>query len=203
MAIFGLLCSVGCAKPGGEATLTKLDGGQGFRQTFSQAYASRSDQGDWDIVLVHDGLQDAARQKQAGGDAIAVADRVPVQHVVHLHVFWRPNRSVRSDDPSQSNAAVDWYVIIPGAREGEDLLKYKGAGFVGVYPGDKQALVLLRNIRLQREILRGEMTDPLSQARLTGEVRAVLDDRYVRNALDELQRLETSTTAAVTEEGQR
>lgn len=199
--LFLLLCgAVGCAERGGQVTLTKLSDGQRFSQVFHEAYATRSAQGDWDIVMVHDGLQEAQRRRP--DDAIAIAERVPVQHVVRLHVFWRPTRSARGDEPAQSNASVDWYVITPGAREGEDLLKYNGAGYVGVYPGDKRATVVMRNVRLQREILRGAMSDPVGEASLSGEVRAMLDRRYVHNALEELERLQ-SPAVAVDQEGNR
>lgn len=177
----------GCAAPGGELRLVRNDTGQTFSQAFDQAWIARDDDGDYDILLIYRSTDN--RPAGRSGDRLQPADHLPVRHVVHAHVFWQPQSGTRSDDPATSNAAVNWYVLTMGATAGEDVLVYRGAGYVGVYPGDAGAGVTLRNIRIEPQFVRGAMTDPIGSARISGKAHAIADSRQVRTLLDELQSL--------------
>ena len=177
----------GCATPGGELRLVRNDTGQAFSQTFDQAWIARDDDGDYDILFIHRSTD--SRDAGQPGDRLQPTDHLPVRHVVHAHVFWQPQSGTRSDDPATSNAAVNWYVLTMGANAGEDVLVYRGAGYVGVYPGDAAAAVTLRNVRIEPQVMRGAMTDPIGSARVSGKAHAIADSRQVRALLDELQSL--------------
>ena len=185
IAVLGLLA--GCASPGGQVQVTRTDTDQTFLQAFDQAWVARDTDGDYDIILVH--RSTVGQDNAQPGEALEPVDHLPVRHIVHAHVFWRPRGGVRSDDPAPSNAAVNWYVLTMGASAGDDVLVYRGAGYVGVHPGDDAAAVTLRNIRLEPQLVRGAMTDPIGSARIGGNIHAIEDSRQVRAILDELQSL--------------
>ncbi len=174
----------GCSAPGGQLQVTRTDTGQAFSQTFEEAWIARDDDGDYDILLVYRSI-DRDRSVRPG-ERLQPVERLPVRHVVHIHTFWRPKGSTRSDDPAASNATVNWYVLTTGATAGEDVLIYRGTGFVGVYPGEEAAGVTLRNVRIEPQLVRGAMTDPLGSANISGSIQALADREKVRALLEEL-----------------
>jgi hypothetical protein len=190
-----MLAAGGCSSgAGGDLRVTRLKDGRVLAQGFQQAYIAQSEHGDYDVVLIADTAGQQAERLR--GNILAPSKNVPVRHIVHVRVFWRPLRGLRSEDTATSNAAVDWYVITPGAREGEDLLRYRGSGLVAVYPGHTAASITLRNVRLRPETVRGQMTDPLGRAAVSGALRATWDDQFVRNMLSEVRSLASETASA-------
>lgn len=177
----------GCASPGGQLHVTRTGTNQTFSQSFDQAWIARDADGDYDIIFVH--RSTSGRKAPRAGQALQPVDHLPVRHIVHAHVFWRPRGAARSDDPATSNAAVNWYVLTLGASSGDDVVVYRGAGYVGVHPGDDAAAVTLRNVRLEPQLVRGAMTDPIGAARIEGNAHALADPEQVRAILDELQSL--------------
>jgi hypothetical protein len=193
MRCFSLLVVVmilasGCSSGvGGELRVTRLNDGRTLSQVFEQGYISQADQGDYDAVLIAETIDEQA--SRARDNTLTPAASVPVRHIVHVRVFWKPMSGLRSEDTAASNSTIDWYVLTPGAREGDDLLRYRGSGLVSVYPGREGASITLRNVRLEPEIVRGQMTDPIGRAGVSGSVRAAWDDEFVRNKLAEVRTL--------------
>lgn len=185
LLLIGIVAVVaGCTAPGGRVQVTRSDTNQAFSLAFDEAWIARDADGDYDILLVH--RSTAGRSAARAGEILQPVDHLPVRHVVHAHVFWRPKGGNRPDDPATGNAAINWYVLTLGADAGTDLLVYRGAGFVGVDPGDDVADVRLRNVRIEPQVVRGAMTDPIGSARITGNARAQVDPEQVRAILVEL-----------------
>ena len=186
LLLIGIVAVVaGCSAPGGRVQVTRSDTSQAFSLAFDEAWIARDADGDYDILLVH--RSTAGRSAARPGAILQPVDHLPVRHVVHAHVFWRPKGGSRPDDDAAAgNAAINWYVLTLGADAGTDLLVYRGAGFVGVDPGDDVADVRLRNVRIEPQVVRGAMTDPIGSARITGNARAQVDPEQVRAILAEL-----------------
>ncbi len=191
-----LLIAAGCAsdRQGGEVRVRRLNDGRTLAQRFDQAYITRSEHGDYDVVLVADTTTDQAAPRR--GNTLQPAANVPVRHMVHLRIFWRPLRGMRASDTATSNAAIDWFVLTPGAREGEDVLRYRGSGLVGIYPGERGASITMRNVRLEPELVHGQMTDPIGRAEVTGALQAVWDRQLVESRLAEMRALTSATAEA-------
>jgi hypothetical protein len=167
-----LLLATGCgSSPSGPGSVTLKPVGQSrpFAKSFEQAYVSRSQDGSYDIVLLDD---DAVRLAAAiaadPGRPLAAAPAVPLRQVVHIRVLWRPLVGTESDNPSATNAAINWYVFGGGSEQWTDLLHYGGAGFVG-------------------------LSDPLGTTRVNGTLVARSDPQRVRELLTEARQ----TVAAV------
>jgi hypothetical protein len=149
----------GCATtPQSTLTVTSVQSQQTFKPQFDSAYASRSAEGDYDVVLTGD----AGPAGAAGED---------VRQVMHVRVVYRPMRGTRLDHPSATNASIRWYVL--GSRPG-DVVEYTGAGFVTVKPaavGDGVE-VNVRNASLRPVAAGGNLTDPLGPTTVEGTFQA-------------------------------
>jgi hypothetical protein len=156
----------GCATtPQSTLTVTSLQSAQEFKPQFDAAYASRSAEGDYDVVLTGDA--------EGGSGA---------RQVMHVRVLYRPMRGTRLDHPSATNASIRWYVL--GDRPG-DVVEYTGAGFVTVKPaavGDGVE-VNVRNASLRPVATRGNLTDPLGATTVQGTFQARTDPRRVTELL--------------------
>lgn len=156
----------GCAStPQSTLTVTSLQSAQEFKPQFDAAYASRSAEGDYDVVLT-------------GGSAPGEGAR----QVMHVRVLYRPMRGTRLDHPSATNASIRWYVL--GDRPG-DVVEYTGAGFVTVTPaavGDGVE-VRVRNASLRPVATRGNLTDPLGPTTVQGTFQARTDAPRVTELL--------------------
>ncbi len=152
-----------------------------FKQTFTQVYATRSVDGDYDIVLLDDPIDDA--DVPAPGKPLVARPVRPLKHMVHIHVMWAPMIGDRGDHPSSTNAAINWYVW--GDSNG-DLMHYGGAGFVKIYAGDDSADFRISNTTLKLKSSRGQMTDPVGIAQLSGKFSAPLNEMRVKELLAQL-----------------
>jgi len=124
-----LLLGTGCSSQHSSLTLQPAaDESRVFTQVFPQAYVTRSEDGEFEAVLIDDGI-DAVHDPKPG-KPLESSPMTPVTQVVHIRVFWRPLPGTLADHPSATNAALDWYVISDGAERGDNLLHYSGAGFV-------------------------------------------------------------------------
>ena len=151
--------AVGCAAPSTNLTVTSLKNRHTYQQRFSQAYAGRSEQGDFDVVL--------AKGAPNGGT------RADVRQVMHVRVLWKPMKGAKLDHPTATNATVDWYVFSGSEREpGQGLVAYSGAAFVTVHKSGGLARLDVRNATLRPAVREGAMTDPLGPASLQGTIVA-------------------------------
>jgi hypothetical protein len=157
-----VLVGVGCAG-GTNLTVTSLQNHQTYLQPVSKAYAGRSDDGDLDVVLVSD--DGNAPKTVATG----------VRQVMHIRVLWKPMKGVKLDNPTATNAAIDWYVFSDPDKAGagsDGLVAYTGAGFVNVQQSGSTVTLNIRNATLSPTTRQGGMIDPLGGAKLQGAVVA-------------------------------
>jgi hypothetical protein len=177
LTAFGLLGLSGCGSQA-NLTLTSLDSRQAYTQPFTQAFCTRCDGGNVDVVLV-----DQAAESAMKGEAVTA----PVRQVMHIQVLWTPAREMKA---VTSNAAIKWYVI--GAQP-RDLLEYSGTAFVALAnDGDGGTTLTIRKATIKPSENHGTLTDPIGPSNMEGTIVARLDERTVGRVLGELK----ATTAA-------
>lgn len=169
--------------------------GQQFTQDFPAAIVNRGPGGDYHVVLLRDGTGQQPRPEP--GSPLPPLELAPVRQVVHVHVFWRPMRGAKPDNPSATNAAVDWYLV----RAGEDgrltgLAHYQGAGLVDIDVDGDEADVVIRAASLKPAKVEGDIAEPLGDTRLVGRFDARHDPGAVDDVLAQLDRLESDGVAA-------
>jgi hypothetical protein len=147
---------IGCAGGTTNLTVTSIQNHQTYQQPFTNAYAGRSEQGDFDVVAVREG---PARDGAA-----------TVRHVVHVRVLWKPMNGTKLDHPTATNAAIDWYVF--DAANPAGLVAYSGAGFVNVQTSGGVATLDIRNATLRPVTREGGMVDPIGPTKLQGTIVA-------------------------------
>jgi hypothetical protein len=174
LALAFALFTTGCAGPTTQLTVRSLDRRQTYQQRFDSAYAGRSEQGDYDVVLV-----------KGGGS---------VREVMHVRVLWKPMKGTKLDHPSATNAVIDWIVWdgSQGPDGGGAFIAYTGAGFVDLSRSGDTAKLDIRNATLSPTSRHGSMNDPLGRTKLTGTVVA----RTNRDQVDALLSQVQSTVAA-------
>jgi hypothetical protein len=183
MSLFALM-GVGCAG-GTNLTVTSLQNHQTFQQPVTKAFAGRSTDGDLDVVVVNDG------QSRPG------AGSPGVRQVMHVRVLWKPMKGVKLDNPTATNAAIDWYVFSDSdkAAGGPGLVAYTGAGFVDVQQSGNTATLTIRNATLRPTTRHGGMTDPIGPAKVQGTVVARTGrDEELRAILSEARQASARAT---------
>jgi hypothetical protein len=179
----GLLLLSGCALTGNNLTMTSDDHRRDFSQSFSHAYSSLDDNGDYDVVLVHDANAD--RLADAGGP-MQPGHMTPRQ-VVHIRVFWVPEHGTKLDHPVAANAMMKWYLFGDRLDETSDVLEYSGSALVLVNDDGRNATVTVRGAFLKPVARRGQMSDPLGPSSVTGTITAQVDRIQVNGLLRELK----------------
>src|SRR5580658_1260559 len=114
----------GCASDPNHLTMSSLDRRKNFTQTFSRAYAAWNENGDYDVVLVHDANAD----KLPTGDGPVDPGDVPPRQLVHIRVFWNAERDTKMDHPVATNALINWYLFGDRSDESAHVLEYSGRG---------------------------------------------------------------------------
>jgi hypothetical protein len=184
--VLPLLAICGCGTTQNDLTMTGVDQRHDFKQVFSQAYSSLNDTGDYDVVLIHDANADPSNED---GTAVLPAPVSPRQ-IVHIRVFWFPERGTKLDHPVATNASIRWYIFGDRPSEGADLLEYSGSGLVLVNDDGKTATVTVRGATLKMTARRGLMTDPLGPSSVNGEITAHVDRHGVQTIISELDAAE-------------
>lgn len=178
-----LLLATGCSsRP--TLSVDSTDRKLRFTQSFTQVYATRGEDGDFDIVLLDDPIDDA--QVPTPGKPLQSMPIRPLKHMVHIRVLWTPMIGDRGDHPSATNAAINWYVWGDSTGKQTDMMHYGGAGFVKIYAGDDSADFRISNTTLKLKTARGSMSDPVGNATLTGSFSADLNPRRVKELLAQL-----------------
>ncbi|MGA2233591.1 MAG: hypothetical protein ABSH22_22010 [Tepidisphaeraceae bacterium] len=173
----------GCSTQHNSLTMASLDRRHDFNQTFSHAYAAFDDNGDYDIVLVHDA---AAASPTDGNGAVRPAEVTPRQ-VVHIRVFWIPERGAKMDHPVATNAAFRWYVFGDRADDSVDYLEYSGSALVMVSDDGKTAWASVRGAILKLGARQGDMADPLGPSTVTGDITALVNRQRVDEVLNDVK----------------
>jgi hypothetical protein len=184
MILLLMLCAAtGCSsRP--TLTVSSLDNQKVFGKTFTQAYATRSTDGDFDIVLLDNPIDDA--KTTPAGKPLQPQTVRPLRHLVHIHVMWTPMAGAKGDNPSASNAAINWYVWGDAAGQQVDMMHYGGTAFVKINAGSDDADFSVSNAMLKLKDQRGSMTDPVGTASVEGEFSAPINDSRVKQLLSQL-----------------
>jgi hypothetical protein len=185
----------GCASHvDGNLHLLSADKKHDFSQTFTQAYLTRTETGDVDVLLEQDGLT-VGRHDDPDKPLAPDACLTPRQFV-HVRVFWKP-LSQRADRPAATNASIDWYLFGDGPNEGS-LLEYSGPALVSMDDSADVSLVTIRNAWMKVVSQRGDMVDPLGPSEVKGSVHAIVDQDRFNTLMSELKTATGATAPEVT-----
>jgi hypothetical protein len=171
------LMALGCAASGPSLEVTR-EGGEAYVANFDRAIFSRSADGQLDLILLAHG---------AGGEATVDrplqtrTDRA-IEQIVHVRVLWQHTRNVRLDNPSASNAMIEWHI----RASPEDRVTYSGACWASIDVEGDEAEVELRRATVTISHVNGKLHDPLKRAMLEGEFVAMRSDATVQSYLEEL-----------------
>ena len=122
----------GCsAKAPATARLVSTTNDVQLRQSFDRAYATKTTAGEYEIVLVDDGLP----ADSDDSELLMPAEKAPVRQVLYLKMNWRPQRGAKNNNPAASNALARWYFFVPGDEGRERVIRYDGTAFVRMTQG--------------------------------------------------------------------
>ena len=158
-----------------------------YRQQFTSCYMLRQPAGDYHFVLVADGVQ--IPKDRPAGAPLEPAKTAPLRQLVHVHVFWRPRKGAKPDNPSSTNAAVDWYFIAHAGLPDQSVVHYAGSGFVSLGVSSKSAAVHVRSVAIEPGPIVGNLRDALGSGNVSGDFVALHDPGEVRDLLREIQSL--------------
>lgn len=189
LGLLVIMMTSGClpARPGGALEIKQISQSHQLVQRFDQAFISQNNSGEYHIILIADVMPD--QNKLSEDDTLSPAASVPVRHLVHLRVLWRPLDSAGAQMSATGNSSIDWYVFTPGVHEGHDLLRYRGSGLATIRPVAGGAVIRLDNAEIHPLLHRGQMVDPMGSSAVAGHVRANQNDHAVSNWLAEIERL--------------
>jgi len=175
------LLTVGCATSPATLTVRSHERKISYAQTFSQAFASQTEDGTHEFVLVSD---DAVKcpTDQAGAPLQPVR-KTPLRQVVYIRVLWQPLNGVERG--VAKNASLDWFVFANTTTASNDLLEYQGSAFATLKPakGGEAMTVTVRDGQLTPHAARGALTDPVGPARIQGRFTAVKNPHRVQELL--------------------
>jgi len=191
----GLAMTIGCTPDATHVTLTSARHSDALVQGFPRSYIYREPQGDYHILLATDASDDVpARTTQGPLEPIR---HLVTQRIMHIHVFWRPLRGLRGDNPSATNAAIDFYIIgDTGDPRSRDVVKYEGTAFVDLTLTPDRAIGNIQNGTLEPKMILGQMSDALGKCKVEGQIFPQRNSEKVRELLERIRvATETTTTA--------
>jgi hypothetical protein len=187
----------GCSASKGTVTLRGEQGGHVFTQSFTQAYISDGQAGEYDVVLVQD--PHVAKPSAKGNKPLQPVTAAQLRQVVHIHIFWQAPGGQMAKDGVVTNAAINWYVIGHEESDRPEVVRYEGAGHVMLAEGRKTTSVDIRDGNMKKTEIRGDMQDPIGPALLRGTVKAKPNAQFVRDTLAGLKARAIATPTAVSE----
>jgi hypothetical protein len=190
VSAFAFLILPGCARIPSGVHVVSNKGQQRFDEKYPSAYISRGQGGDYHVVLLKDGTSKWNVPKP--GDPIPPLELADVRQIMHVHILWQPLRGNKPDNPSATNAAIDWYLVragVDGTVTG--LVHYEGAGLVTTSLADEDAGIIIRSAALSPKRVEGDITDPVGPLRMTARFDAVHFPSAVDDVLAQLERLKT------------
>lgn len=192
-----ILLAAGCAGRVPEGVhVASIKDARTLNEDFPARFVSRGPAGDYHVVL----LKDRAPKKKTNvetpprkpGAPIEPLDLSDVRQVLHVHVFWNPMRGAKPDNPSATNAALDWYLVrADEAGQVTGILHYAGAGFVTTEIGGDAAGVVVRSSALSPTRVEGDIVDPIGPLHLTGRFDATHHPSIVTDVLAQLDHLKS------------
>jgi hypothetical protein len=178
----GLFLFAGCASKSPQVKVYPTEG-LPFAQRFPRAYLGVNELGDSEIVLISDGTESPRKQ----GRILLPTNVNSVKQIVHIRILWKPLPGTRTDQPTSTNATINWYVRSNMPDEENDKIEYGGAGYVGVYPTKTGAHIVIRNATLALRAQSGEMENPFGKPSIVGSFDVVRNDGLVKDILATLQ----------------
>ncbi len=146
-------------------------------------------------------LDDCHYHVDGGGDILVGAvthqglgdGQMPVEQVLTLRVYWRPRPGKTHDDPSTSDALIDY-----GIYTENGMVRYEGTAFAYVNRPDASGRrrVDLENARLKIRDTHGQAPDVLGGARLRGVLYAEADSNAALSLSRRLHRTQPATDSA-------
>lgn len=179
MSLVGLLLC-GCASDRPALQVHRAYSNDRFTATFDRAYFSQSMDGQMDVILLSDGAGQASVDQPLPTQA-----EQSVRQVVHVRVLWQKPGGLRLDNPSATNAMIDWHVI----ASPHDRLTYSGSCWAYADVDGDQAELDIRNATLSIAQVEGAMDDPLKRASVSGQITLKRADATVKSYLTELSAL--------------
>jgi hypothetical protein len=192
LIVLTAIALAGCAAPSGNLRLVSVDQKHEFVQNFTQAYISRNESGDADIVLVEDNIHPSAgdpNKPQRPDPAVMPRE------LVHVRVFWTPMSGVKADHPANTNASIHWCFICDSAAQ-PGVMEYCGSGLVVVSQTSDGAKITIRKAWMKEGCQHGQLVDPLGPCNLYGTFRATRDDTEVKSVIAQIKSAATSNTEA-------
>lgn len=172
------LCA-GCSSTQNSLTMQSLTQRRDFKEQFNEAYASLNDNGDYDIVLVHDVVGESASES---ADGVLQPREVSPRQIMHIRVYWLARHGAKLDHPVAANATFRWFIFGDRIDESAELLEYSGGGLVLVAESGGFSYITIRGADLSASLRRGQMDDPLGPCSVNGDITALVD----RTRVDEL-----------------
>lgn len=190
--------AAGCATGrGGNVRIEQPSSGRALVKAFPQACVTTGRNGEYDIVLLDEAPPAAPL---FGPPAIALfgspsAARPlkpmplpPVRQVLHIHLYWKPLLGT-TKNPAATNASIRWYVLGPDGPD--SVLVYDGAGYVSLRGSGPKRRVIINDVAvaLDRASSRGNLSDPIGQAMLSGSIVATVNEVMAAELLAEARGL--------------
>jgi uncharacterized protein YcfL len=186
------ILAAGCSSHEGNLRLVSLDQKHSFSQTFSQAYISRNESGDADIVLVQDSVQPVHHDSSKPQPPDA---SVMPRELVHIRVFWTPMNGVKADHPANTNASIHWCFVCDNSNQ-VGTVEYCGSGLVVVNNSSSGATITVRKAWMKERCQHGQLTDPIGPSLLYGSFRATRDDAQVKSIIAQIKSAANNTDEA-------
>lgn len=200
------LTSVGCSSQYPTLTFTSVDQHATLTQPYAISAMARDKSGDWNVVLVSQGLETPRPLINRIGTAINPAElfhkdaavakdltpatSAPVRQVIHMTLHWRPSRGATADNPAAANATIRWLIFGSSAPTDEggdaDIIEYQGTVFVRPYFEKKGYTLRVQEGTLTRTMIKGEMIDAMGPTTVEGKLYVPDDPYTVANVLHEL-----------------
>lgn len=175
----------GCASGPAWLTFKSVESEKQYSQRFNRSYFSIGEDGQYNIILIEDGMGQPSGR--TSGPLVSTAS-APVSQIIHIRVLWKPLRGSKPDAPSATNSVIDWYVRPADYDGAGQRLHYRGAGFVVIDQSRQQAKIVIRNARLELADGSVQLRDPLGTSTLSGSFTAIEDQAMVESTLSALKR---------------
>ena len=177
------LLFAGCSSNSGSLRMVSTDKRHDFSQSFDQAYISRNDAGDSDVVLVQNGFAQRTDDSKHPMDPDSV---FTPRQIVHIRVFWMPIIGATGNRQANTNASLHWYLLGDGSDH-MGVLEYAGPGVVMLDHNSSGATVEVRTAWMKAVTQRGNMLDAIGPSVLQGTTHAVYDPDKVKSLLEEMK----------------
>lgn len=180
LASMALVCP-GCAQSPSILTVQSAKRDVSYSQQFGQAFASRTEDGAHEFILVaDDAIRSAPREP---GGPLTPAAKMPLRQVVHVRVLWKPLNGV--EETVTRNASISWFVFTDTASGAIGTREYQGTAYASVSPAARGSAtrVTLRHGTLKPSASRGSLSDPIGMGKLEGTFTAIRNPDRVRELL--------------------